>query len=362
MLAWPRKVVIGFVCLLVFGVAAGQEQPSATAGRKLIVGTKHTPPFAIKSPGGTWSGISIDLWRGIAEELQLSYEFRERDLQGLLDGVKDGSLDAAVAALTVTAEREQSMDFTHPLHSTGLSIAALPGKKAGWLRLLGRFASARFLTAIAALAVLLLVVGFLAWLLERRRNPAQFGGGPARGIGAGFWWSAVTMTTVGYGDKAPVSLGGRLLAIIWMFTALIVVATFTGAIASALTVGQLEAAIAGPQDLPKVRVGTVAGSTSESYLRGRHISHRAYPSAADGLRSVAGSEIDAFVYDAPLLRYLANIEMGGAVSVLPATFERQDYAIALPDGSRLREPINRALLKTVSRPAWRDTLNRYMGK
>jgi polar amino acid transport system substrate-binding protein len=78
--------------------------------KRLIVGTKVAPPFAMKNPDGTWSGISIDLWRAIANELNYSFKLRELDLQGLLDEVGTGKIDAAVAALTITAERERSID------------------------------------------------------------------------------------------------------------------------------------------------------------------------------------------------------------------------------------------------------------
>jgi polar amino acid transport system substrate-binding protein len=342
--------------------AGAPRAASAPAAAKLIVGTKHAPPFAIKSEDGTWSGVSIDLWRAVAAELDLKYEFKEYDLAGLLKATREGSIDAAVAALTVTAEREEAMDFTHPLHTTGLSIAVSPGSRAGWLGLLRRFLSLGFLKAVIALAVVLLGVGILAWWFERGKNKPQFGGSAIRGIGSGFWWSAVTMTTVGYGDKAPVTLGGRLVALVWMFAALIVVATFTGAIASALTVGQLEGAINGPADLPKVRVGTVEGSTSENYLRSRRIAYRASKTVAEGLRLVADKEIDAFVYDAPLLRYMANSEYRGKVEVLPIRFERQDYAIGLPSNSPIRETVNRVLLRKIVQREWQDTLYRYLGE
>jgi voltage-gated potassium channel Kch len=64
---------------------------------------------------------------------------------------------------------------------------------------------------------LLTVTGALIWLAERRHNEEQFRRDPAAGIGNGIWWSAVTMTTVGYGDKAPVTLAGRVIALVWMF-------------------------------------------------------------------------------------------------------------------------------------------------
>ena len=358
MMRWPAAL-----CLII-AVAARAAVPataSTPAAKELIVGTKHAPPFAVKNDDGTWRGVSIDLWREVAAELDLRYELKEYDLPGLLKATKEGSVDAAVAALTVTAEREEEMDFTHPLHTTGLSIAVSADNKAGWLGLLPRFLSLTFLKVVIALVVLLLGVGVLAWWFERKRNKSQFGGSAIHGIGSGLWWSAVTMTTVGYGDKAPVTFGGRLVALVWMFAALILVATFTGAIASALTVGQLEGAVHGPADLPKVRVGTVAGSTSEAYLRSRRVTYRTTHAPMDGLRLVANREIDAFVYDAPILRYLAKTEMRGEVEVLPVKFERQDYAFALPTNSPLREPLNRAILRRIEQPKWRHTLYEYLG-
>jgi polar amino acid transport system substrate-binding protein len=68
------------------------------------------------------------------------------------------------------------------------------------------------------------------------------------------------------------------------------------------------------------------------------------------------------VYDAPLLRFLANNELRGAVEVPPMTFERQDYGMALPTRSTLREAINRVLLQNITQPAWQDLLYRYLGK
>ena len=224
----------------------------------------------------------------------------------MLDGVASGSLDVAVAALTITPEREQLLDFTHPFYSTGLAIAAPAKEGSPWLAVMKGFFSIAFLKVIGALFVLLLSVGFLVWWFEKRRNPNQFGGGLAKGIGSAFWFSAVTMTTVGYGDKAPVSLGGRIVTLIWMFAAIIIISGITAAITSALTVSQLESPVKGLEDLPKVRVGTVADSTSSSYLRAKHISFQPFKTVAEGLEAVSSGKIEAVVYDSPLLRYLVN--------------------------------------------------------
>ena len=136
---------------------------------------------------------------------------------------------------------------------------------------------------IATLTLLLLGVGMLVWWFEHKKNPQQFNGSAARGIGSGFWWSAVTMTTVGCGDKAPITVAGRILGLIWMLVAIIIISSFTAAITSSLTVTQLESVIKGPEDLPKVTVGTTANTTSESYLNQIQIPFRSFGSRKQNL-------------------------------------------------------------------------------
>jgi polar amino acid transport system substrate-binding protein len=264
---------------------------SASADTHLVIGTKPSPPFAMKQADGAWTGISIELWRELADAMHVTYEVKE----------------------------------------------------------------------YATVETLLAAIGTLVWLFERRNND-QFASDPVRGIGAGLWWSAVTMTTVGYGDKSPVTLGGRIVGLAWMFAALIIISFFTASITTALTVDRLESAIRGPEDLPRVTVASVAGSTSANYLDAHHITFRAVATPLEGLRVVAAGGVDAMVYDAPILQYLAKHELGGAVRVLPQVFDRQDYGIALPDGSALREPLNRALLDALAGDRWQALLERYLGQ
>ena len=341
------------------------ESPPA---RKLLVGTKEAPPFAMKSPTGSWSGISIDLWEDIAAEFHLDYEFRDKDtkekmynVNTLIEGVANGSLDAAVAAITVTSEREKLVDFSHPFHSSGLGIA-VPFRKARWLAVLKQFFSWTFLKVVLGLVLVLCATGALVWFFERRHNPQQFGSKLGRGLRDGLWWSAVTMTTVGYGDKAPRTGAGRVVAVLVMFVGIVLVSGFTATLASMLTTARLESDVRGVEDLPDIRVATVAGTTSESYLRTRHIAFRPFRSTEAALKAVASRQADAAVYDAPILRYLVNQRYVHELRVLPERFERQDYGIALPTGSPLREPINVVLLETIADPSWEHTLFRYMGK
>lgn len=46
------------------------------------------------------------------------------------------------------------------------------------------------------------------------------------------WWAVVTATTVGYGDVSPVTLEGRLIAVVLMLTGIGVIGVFTATVAS----------------------------------------------------------------------------------------------------------------------------------
>ena len=68
------------------------------------------------------------------------------------------------------------------------------------------------------------------------------------------------------------------------------------------------------------------------------------------------------MYDAPILQHLIKTRYEGTLRVLPGTFERQYYGFALPKDSPLREPVNRALLRHLEQPSWKERLYRYLGE
>lgn len=78
----------------------------------------------------------------------------------------------------------------------------------------------------------------------------MFSGKYTEGIGHGIWRAMVTMTTVGYGDKAP-----RVVAVIWMFFSIILVTSYTAAITASFTVAELEGRVRSPKDLPTAQQG-----------------------------------------------------------------------------------------------------------
>ncbi|GAA4762955.1 hypothetical protein GCM10023219_04010 [Stakelama sediminis] len=341
---------------------AQQVQPQPGKQQDLAIATHAAPPFAMKDADGKWHGLAVDLWRGIASDMGLHYHFVDTDLKGMVQGVADGQYAASVGALTVTPSREALVDFTHPYYTTGFGIA-VPKAPPNWLLLIRNFFTWNFLQAVLLLAAILLLVGFLFWLAERKANTDQFGGKTSSGIGSGFWFSAVTMTTVGYGDKAPVTWLGKAIALVWMFAAIIIISTFTGMIASSLTEGRLTGQIQGVSDLNSASVGSIDGSAAQDWLDEEGIAFHAYPSIEAGLAAVRAHQIDAFVYDRPLLVYrMRDGGEGKGLRLVPGTFGRQDYAFALPQHSAMREPMNRDLLTRIESRAWAARLKQVLGR
>jgi ABC-type amino acid transport substrate-binding protein len=350
-----KRLLSVAVLILLTGQALAQTEP-------LKVGITPVPPFVMQTDEGEWEGISIELWQQVAGGLERDYALVPLSFAELITQVESGKIDVAVGALTMTAEREARFDFSHPFFQTGLSIAVPPAPEQGLLASFGALLSWQFVSVVMALGALLLAVGFVLWLFERRRNPEQFGGTPAQGIGSSFWWAAVTMTTVGYGDKAPVSFAGRIVALVWMFAGLIMVASFTAAITSSLTVSNLQYQIQGPDDLSSANVATIANTASEQYLRDQRIRHQLYPDLTAAMLSVAEGETDAVVYDRALLQY-RNLQLGDQkLTLLPGVFQQQLYGLALPSGSPMRGPVSEQVLAATESSAWQDVIQRYLGR
>jgi len=352
--------------VIIFLLASGFYQPGAAFGQQdqqteQTIGIRVAPPFVIQEDDGSYSGLTIALWEHIADETGIQYAYSERSIQGLLEGVQAGELYASAAALTVTSDREEVVDFTHPFFVTGLGIAVSYQPAGFWQSLTALF-SPDFFWIVLLLLLLILFWGFLVWVFERQENREEFGGTAAEGLGSGFWWAAVTMTTVGYGDKSPRTLGGRIVGFIWMFTAIIVISFFTASIASSLTINQLDSRINGPEDLPDARVGALAESATLTYLDEERINSATYATISDGLQAVNDGEIDAFVHDAPILQYYTQLGFRNRVRILPNTFNDQYYGIALPLNSSYRNDMNQIILDYIASDEWNELVNRYLGQ
>jgi ABC-type amino acid transport substrate-binding protein len=351
----------GAVLMIVPCRAQMPESADALPQGELVLGTKEAPPFAMKAPDGSWRGLSIDLWRHVADDLHLHYRFvEEPDVQSLLDGVTTGKFDAAVAAVTVTAGRARITDFTQPFYTTGLGIAVPAGGEASWQPLIHTLTSFGFAQAVLALVGLALAVGFLVWLFERRHNE-DFGGGLRKGLSSGVWWSTVAMTQRATGNFNPQTLPGRVVAIVWMVVSIVMIAVFTASITSTLTIKHLQGLVHGVSDLSTARVGVLAGTAAADTLTHMRVNYQGFATLQNGLNALRARKLDALVYDKPLLAWAIQQGYSSSIELVDATFDPQEYAFVLPRNSQLRRALDVEILYAIHSDWWEQTNFRYLG-
>lgn len=340
------------LCLLGGLSALAKEEP-------LKVGVREVAPFSMEMQG-EWRGLSVDLWEDVAESMEMEYTYVPfTSLTEMFMALENGSIDLITSGISITSEREERFDFAHPFLSSNLAILARSESENRWIRTLQSFLSLPFLATLGSLALVLLGAGTALYFFERKKNPEQFSEDPAQGLGAAFWWAAVTMTTVGYGDKAPVSLGGRLVALVWMFLSVIILSTFTASIVSSLALPTESRSIESLSDLRADQVATVKGSTADELLSSRKLQpvYVSIPEEAKGLFDTGA--VRAFLYDKPtLLHELRQYDDSFYLVDLPT--QREDYGFVLPPGSPLREPLNRELLLWLQSPEWHALKERFL--
>jgi polar amino acid transport system substrate-binding protein len=358
-----HRIACGIIglCFLLIYPPASFSQSESTAQRILQVGVIAASPLYMKTADGRWEGFSVELWQAVAQHLNLSFEYREfKTLEQLLDALEKGEIDV-FPSLPVGERFESTLDFSQSYSKSGLSIAVpAEGVEYRWLRVFESIFSKHILKAIGLLVLLSMIAGIIVWSFERRKNDEMFGGGTAGGIGHGIWWAMVTMTTVGYGDKAPRTVGGRIVALIWMTFSIIFIASFTANITTSLTINDLKGKVHGLNDLYNVRVGSVSRSEGLDFLTKQGIAVIPFEAIQEGVSAVAGRNIDAFVVNEQVLKHLVKKEFPGQVQVLPGTYDEYFVSIALPQNSSLRKPINKALLHLMKTKNWAELQNRYI--
>ena len=323
-----------------------QRAATAQSDSILKVGISPFSPFVFWSEE-TPIGLSIDFWQGLAHELKKEYEFVKCD--GVADKLKrleDGSIDIAIGGITITEERELKFDFTHSIYHTGLDILIPHSEE---ITIFGLFASlfkGQKLAFFGVLLVLIVTAGHIIWLVERssKKRTTTFHQSYFPGVFEGMYWALITASTIGYGDKVPMRWIGRILAAIIIILFLPLFGFFIAGLSSDLTLQSLKSNINGPEDLWGRRVAVVSGTTSQKYMTKMYVHLNAYEKVAEAFEALKQGQVDAVVYDAPNLLYYANGEGKDKFRVVGKIFEPQEYGLVLPQGSPLREKINRAIL------------------
>ena len=308
----------------------------------LRVMTVSRPPFSMQI-GDLETGFSLDLFALIAEDLNWSYTVDRVDKFGdMLAEVRDGKADAAIANISITAVREEVMDFSQPIFESGLQIMIQSDARqnASLMRLVF---SRELLGAVVIAFGLLFGGGMLMWWFERRAQP-YFDRPAKEAVFPAFWWALNLVVNGGFEERVPRTTMGRIFGVFLVISSLFLVSIFVARITAVMTVEAIQSSIDSIGDLQGKEVATIDGSTSATFLQTRGIPYLGYD-GLDGLtKAFEDGSIDAVVFDAPVLAYYVLNSKGRAQMTGPV-FQSENYGIALTQGSALAEPINQSLLR-----------------
>lgn len=349
-----KKPVFVFL-LFISATLAAQEYDT------LVVGYNITPPFVIEN-NQQLEGPSYWLWEEVAREHNIPFILKQVSLDSLLNGIAAGTIDVSASPLTITSSRLEVMDFSAPYfiaHSSILAPEISATERA--FEFINSFFSINFFRALGALVFIILIFGFLEWYFERKSNKEEFGSG-LKGLWHGFWWSAVTMTTVGYGDKSPRTVGGRVVALVWMFTAVIIISGFTASIASSLTVNRIGSSSSQIQDFKDETLGTVVNSGTARWLKDNFFTNKkTYQNLEEIIEALEKNEIDAIAYDRPILQNIVKNDSLSQFRVLNINYNPQFYSFGmnreLPES--LKQKISISVLDNTEGMDWKVLLSEY---
>ena len=353
------RLFVASACLaLVFPVAGSQAEDPP---RKLRVGTFDDPPFSMKDVSGHWTGLAVELWRSVARSMGVEYELTAYDVpQDMFEQLQNGELDVVAGAVPITLEQVKVMEYSSPFLTKGYAIATTPSTETSWIRTLDAGLSRRLRDVLYVTLAVFVGAALGIWVIERRRNPNHFGGSATNGIANALWWSATTMTTVGYGDRTPVTPAGRFFAMFVMFLSLVLVSLATGLIASRFTIVDLEARVKGLSDLTHVRVGVMRSSPMVAFLDERAIPYSRFDTIERAVDTLVAGGLDAVLGGEAELNYIADTRHEGQIALVPGVIDQGFVAFALPPQSTLRRQLNAALAGVLESDEWTRMRHVYL--
>jgi len=332
----------------------------------LNVALAECPPF-VMFDNGKYSGLAVYLWEQVGQEMGFTWEYTEYPLGSLLDMNRwtdeSQAPDVGISCTSITAEREQLIDFSHSFNETYTAIAVK--QTTLWSAITGFFSNPRVLQAFFIVLGFAALVGAVFYFLEHKINKKLFSTNTAVG-------RFIETTIIGllFVTNGPIgfyrfkTLSARVLATVLALGSTFMIAAVTAVLASSFTLNAMQTQVRDLDDLRILRVGALDSSTSSAFLTTNGILHQTRPDLDTLVIDLDAGKLDAIVSDAAFLRYRINKgkQQGQftSLTVLPLELEAQNYAFILAQDSPHREGINRALLTVRMQAEWRDKLVRYL--
>lgn len=349
---------------LTLGVVMATAQtvvPPDPASRELVVAVHDKPPYAFLE-NGEWRGLGVELWKMIATAQGYRYRFQPMPFEALVPALKSGAADLVIGEMIVDAETERVIDFTQPFLQTSIMVAVDNERwRPNWFHIMLGAWDQTLVHVLIGVFTALFIVAFLIWLFERHTDTGHFAGRSHHGFGSAIWFTIVTMSGVGYGDKIPMTLPGRIITIIWIFCGLLIMTTFTATVASTVATAQARSEITNVANLRHQLNAVLAGSDGEAILKEERAHLERFETLELALTALSEKRVDTVVGDSVSLRFLIEQNYPHTLRVLPMRLTLAHVAFAVPQNSPLREPINVTLLEILQTPEWQKLVTHYVG-
>lgn len=357
------RVFLFCIALLLFNQKLhAQKDEKFTNTANLIVGVAGSKPFVFEKNMSS-KGIAIEIWEEVANKKSWDYTYKVFDtVEDALYALNKGDLDVVVGPISITSQRLEYMRFSQPFYNSSLAVVSRVDELTVWQKVKPLF-SMKLLLAIGVFLIILAIVGTLLWLAEREKSPDQFPSKPADGIGTGMWLAIVTMSTTGYGDKAPITLWGRIIAGSWMIISIIFATSMVAGIASTLTLSSLgTSTVSNVEQLSGRKVATIAASPSEAFIKAYKTKVTTANHLNDAMAKLTNRDVDAVVYDRPQLLYYLKNHKDEELYIAKAEYYKQGYGFAFPVDSDLIYNANRALLELAEDQEISTIVDYYLDK
>jgi ABC-type amino acid transport substrate-binding protein len=325
--------------------ASTNQSPDAASAESgpctLRTAVANIPPYATVDAADHWSGEAVELFRAVAQDMGCEVEFIGMSPSEILRALERDEIDAVALPFSATPLSASLMTLTPSFATSRVVIAVFRDNFGGDLTVLYQsLTTPRQLRVYIAMVALVILFALLIWALEKTKNQ-HFRGKRREGIGSGLWWSITTLSTVGYGDKVPVSGVGRFFAGTWMILSLILVAIFTATVTSSITAHDASVEVNGPHDLPRARVGIVENGLASAYVNDHFLPHVSYPHLSLAVEQLRVGNLDAVLADQHSLERLLS--------------EIHEDRIKLLENPVSKSPVSFGLRRTLSR----DLIRRF---
>lgn len=323
----------------------------------LTVAVHEISPLVMKN-GDKYIGFDIDIWEHTAENMGIAYKYiHVEKFSDLFNLINSGKADIGMGGITINYERELANDFPHPYKKSGMGILIRDEGEADIIGALGIVFKDGFKIWLSFL-LLVLLAAHIVWFTERG-SPA-FNDKYMIGIWEGLWYTMVTVTTVGYGDKVPQHKFSKVVAVFVMLIGIGVAGIAMSQLSAVMNVQMFKYTINNPDDLKGKNVAVVSGTTSEEAIHRFGANSKGSNNIEEAILMLEAKRVDAVVFDAPTLQYYAmkneNLTTVGSI------FDIQDYGFLLPSGSKYKEEISLNILKLKPTVSYSNMITKWFGE